>query len=123
MTRRWDIVADVFPGTEVVERKRLTRLPIRVPTSAVIAWVLVISIAVPGGELSAGLIAGVSDGSVTMSRERVELPLKPARAPAIGHHPDFHTARSAEQLAKAFQLFFAPASDFDEEDQVPFVFG
>jgi hypothetical protein len=123
MTAAWDIVDDVFPGTQIVERRVAPRRPGRVPSSAVIAVVLAVSTAVSVNELSACLVEEVSGAAVAISREHVSRDIKSPPQSETGNRVDFQTARSAEQLAKSFTSFFKPASDHDEDDQVAFVFG
>jgi hypothetical protein len=122
VTTSWDIVADVFPGPQVVERRRVaSRRPGSVPSSAVVAVVLAVSTAVGSTEMSSRYVGVASRSSVAISRERVDRGKKSPPPAAAADVADFATARSAEQLARAFSSFFGPASGDGDESE--FVFG
>jgi hypothetical protein len=119
MTTEWDIVSDVFPGTQVIEKNSTYRRATRVPSTAAMAVVIVVCGAVEPMPATIRLIGGVSTGVVVISREVIKDGPTLRRAPS---EVDFPTARSAEQLAKSFEAFFGPVVDRDENDQVPYAF-
>ena len=120
MTAAWDIVSDVFPGTQITENKPHQRRAARVPSSGAVAVIVTVCTALQALGVATPLIGGISLSSFTLSRERAV-----RKGPGVSRAPsevDFPTARSAEQLARSFQAFFQPAVDHDEDDQVSYVF-
>jgi len=120
MTADWDIVSDVFPGTQVTENKARPRRATRVPSSKAIAVVMTVCAAIGPATTQTWIIGGVSSSSFVHSSERIV-----RKAPGVSRAPsgvDFTTARSAEQLARSFQAFFRPAVNHDVDDQVSYVF-
>lgn len=120
MNAEWDIVSDVFPGTQVVENKTRSRRATRVPSSKMVAMALAISPAIAPTATVTRVIGGVSGSSFVLSSERIRR--QPPGISRVVTGADFPNARSAEQLARSFEAFFGPSAHHDEDDQVSYVF-